>query len=74
VYKRALSDLKEWNPDYFTDDRLAEPSPENSAWEVLTRNAEGGPVLAVPVIKPEEVVVYRYPWLPVYEGEGRDLE
>jgi hypothetical protein len=73
VYKRALSDLKEWNPAYFTAGRLAEPSPENREWEVLTRGAEDGPVLAVPVLKPEEAVVYRWPWMPSYEGEGREL-
>jgi hypothetical protein len=74
VYKRALEDLKAWNPDYFTDERLAEPNPENREWKTLTRKADGGPVLAVPVIHPGEAVIYRYPWMPSYEGEGREHE
>jgi hypothetical protein len=71
VYKRALEDLAAWNPAYFTDDRLREPNPENREWARLTHDAEGGPVESVPLLKPGEKVIYRYPWKPEYGGEGR---
>jgi hypothetical protein len=71
VYKRALESLREWNPELFTDSRLAVPSGENTEWAMLTEGAEGGPVLAVPILRPGDVVTYRYPWMPGYGGEGR---
>jgi hypothetical protein len=74
VYKRAIEDLAAWNPDLFTEDRLRTPSSENTEWQARTRDAEGGPVTAVPLIVPGEAVVFRYPWRPSYTGEGRRHE
>jgi hypothetical protein len=73
-YKKAIEDLAEWNPGLFTDERLQPQSFQSYKFRSLTRNVDGGPVVAVPTLKPGEKVIYRHPWMPSYvESEGERL-